>query len=256
MDVLTPLIKVENVGKQFGGLKVLNSISFEVKKGERIGIIGPNGAGKTTLFNMIAGDLEPSHGEIYYKGQLITNLPNFKRVRCGIVRTFQKNNLLTNLTVLDNLLLVLQQKMNVEKIWFKSRISKKFLQVYEKADELLNTWGLFDRKDEAVKNLSYGEQRQLEIILGIAREPEVLLLDEPTAGMSNAETKYILRLLNELSKELTILIIEHDMDVIFGLADKIIVLYNGEVLMEGDRETVLRDDRVREIYLGEEVLHA
>jgi len=154
MDVLKPLIKVENVGKQFGGLKVLNSISFEVKKGERIGIIGPNGAGKTTLFNMIAGDLEPSHGEIYYKGQLITNLPNFKRVRCGIVRTFQKNNLLTNLTVLDNLLLVLQQKMNVEKIWFKSRISKKFLQVYEKADELLNTWGLFDRKDEAVKNLS------------------------------------------------------------------------------------------------------
>lgn len=250
------VLKVENIGKQFGGLKVLNSISFEVQKGERIGIIGPNGAGKTTLFNMIAGDLEPSHGEIFYNGNSITNLPNFRRVQKGIVRTFQKNNLLTNLTVLENLLLVLQQKMNVEKIWFKSRLTKSFNPLYEKADYLLSTWRLFDRKDSVVKNLSYGEQRQLEIILGIATEPEVLLLDEPTAGMSNAETKYILNLLNQLSKELTILIIEHDMEVIFGLADKIIVLYNGEVLMEGDRETVMSDPRVREIYLGEEAAHA
>ncbi|WP_017753420.1 ABC transporter ATP-binding protein [Calidifontibacillus oryziterrae] len=250
------LLTVDNIGKQFGGLKVLNSINFEVAKGERIGIIGPNGAGKTTLFNIIAGDLEPTHGEIFYKGLRITKVPNYKRVRQGIVRTFQKNNLLTELTVLDNLLLVLQRKMKLEKIWFQDRLARKFSPLYEKADTLLEKWGLSDRKDSFVRNLSYGEQRQVEIVLGIATEPDVLLLDEPTAGMSNAETKYILNLLNSLSRELTILIIEHDMDVIFGLADKIIVLYNGEVLMEGDRETVLSDERVREIYLGEEAANA
>lgn len=250
------VIKVETIGKQFGGLKVLNSVSFEVKKGERIGIIGPNGAGKTTLFNMIAGDLEPTNGEIFFKGKRITNIPNFIRVREGLVRTFQKNNLLKNLTVLDNLLLVLQHKMKIEKVWYKSRLSKSYSPLYEQADDLLRKWGLYDRKKTIVKNLSYGEQRQLEIILGIATEPEVLLLDEPTAGMSNAETMYILDLLNELSKELTILIIEHDMEVVFGLADKIVVLFNGEVLMEGDRETVMADPRVREIYLGEEAAHA
>lgn len=249
-DIVT--LKVENIGKQFGGLKVLKSISFDVNKGERIGIIGPNGAGKTTLFNMIAGDLEPSHGQIYYKSNPITYIPNFKRVDLGIVRTFQKNNLLTNLSVLDNLLLVLQRKVDVDHVWFRPRVLKHFSALFKKAEELLKKWGLYNQKETIVKNLSYGEQRQLEIILGIATEPDVLLLDEPTAGMSNVETKYILNLLNELSKELTILIIEHDMDVIFNVADRIVVLYNGEVLMEGDRETVMADSRVREIYLGEE----
>jgi branched-chain amino acid transport system ATP-binding protein len=245
-------LHVKGLGKKFGGLEILKDISFNVAKGERRAIIGPNGAGKTTLFNMIAGELEPSKGEIYYFDEDITSIPNYKRVRKGMVRTFQKNNLLNELSVLDNLLLVLQKKVGIEKVWYKPRTVKEFPKVYEKADELLETWGLAERRHTVIKHLSYGEQRQVEILLGIATEPNILLLDEPTAGMSNAETQHILSLLKQMPKSLTIMIIEHDMDVVFGLADKVTVLHNGGILAEGEPHVIQKDPRVYEVYLGKE----
>ncbi|OLN22120.1 ABC transporter ATP-binding protein [Domibacillus antri] len=247
-----PILQVDGVAKSFGGLNILKNLTFDVRKGERIGIIGPNGAGKTTFYNLLAGDLDPSKGTIHYCGKNITSMPNYKRARTGIVRTFQKNNLLTELTVLENLLLVLQRKEGMGHIWFKRRHRKKYPSLFQKADELLHTWGLEQQTNKVVKSLSYGEQRQIEILLGIATEPNVLLLDEPTAGMSQAETDYIVDLLRKLPKSLTLMIIEHDLDVVFGLADRMIVLYNGEILVEGDPHLVRNDKRVNDIYIGQE----
>jgi branched-chain amino acid transport system ATP-binding protein len=246
------MLNVKGLAKRFGGLEILKDVTFSVKKGERRAFIGPNGAGKSTLFNMIAGDLEVSGGNVYYEGKDITSFPNYRRVNNGIVRTFQKNNLLNELTVIQNLLLVLQKKAKIENTWFKSLNRKNFPNVFDRAEDLLITWGLSERKDTLVKNLSYGEQRQVEIILGIATEPKILLLDEPTAGMSNKETQRILELLQGLPKDLTLLIIEHDMDVVFGLADQVTVLHNGGVFVEGEPEKIQSDPRVYEIYFGKE----
>lgn len=247
------ILKVSGIAKNFGGLEVLRNISFEVKKGERIGIIGPNGAGKTTFYNLLAGDMNPTKGSIYYCNEDITHVPNFKRTKRGIVRTFQKNNLLTELTVLDNLMLVLQRIEGLEKVWFKPRNKRKYPDLYEKAAQLLVTWNLDEQMNQIVKNLSYGEQRQIEILLGIATEPKILLLDEPTAGMSQAETNEIVDLLSKLPADLTLMIIEHDLDVVFGIADRMLVLYNGEVLIEGAPNEVRNNEKVNEIYIGQEV---
>ncbi|WP_018130304.1 ABC transporter ATP-binding protein [Effusibacillus pohliae] len=243
-------LRVEGLGKRFGGLEILKNLTFTVRHGERRAFIGPNGAGKTTLFNMIAGDLQPTAGDIFFFTENITRLPNYQRVRKGMVRTFQKNNLFSELSVLENLLLVLQMKTGTGRVWYRIRSRRRFPDIYDLADELLATWGLAERSHTLVKHLSYGEQRQLEILLGIATEPKILLLDEPTAGMSNQETQQILKLLQQMPRDLTLLIIEHDMDVVFGLADRVTVLYNGGILLEGDPRTIQTDPRVYEIYFG------
>lgn len=244
------ILKVEGIGKSFGGLHILKDISFEVKIGERIGIIGPNGAGKTTFFNLLTGDLSTGKGSIYYCGRDITNHPNYKRAQIGIARTFQKNNLMHEMTVLEHLVLVLQRKHGLGKVWFKPQQEKQYPHLYEEASDLLNKWGLSKQANMMVKNLSYGEQRQVEILLGIATEPKVLLLDEPTAGLSQAETDYIVGLFYKLPKDITVLIIEHDLDLVFGLADRMIVFYNGKVLIDDTPENVKTDRRVNEIYIG------
>jgi branched-chain amino acid transport system ATP-binding protein len=244
------ILTISGVGKSFGGLQILRDISLEIKTGERIGVIGPNGAGKTTFFNLLTGDLEPTKGEIFHYDNNITKLPNYKRVRNGMVRTFQKNNLLNELSVLDNLLLVLQRKEGLGRVWFKFRGTKQYPELYQKANELLETWGLAHQRDAIIKNLSYGEQRQIEILLGVATEPSILLLDEPTAGMSQSETDYIVDLLYKLPKDLTLMIIEHDLDIVFGLADRMVVLFDGGVLVEGEPEKVRKDERVNKIYIG------
>lgn len=245
-----PILEVNQINKRFGGLEILKDISFRVQPGERIGIIGPNGAGKTTFFNLLTGDLTPSQGTIIYRGKDVTKEPNYQRTRRGIVRTFQKNNLLDNLTVLDNLLLVLQRKHNLKKTWFRVRNEKNYKALYDEAEELLETWGLYSVSHKIVKNLSYGEQRQIEIMLGIATDPEILLLDEPTAGMSQTETDYIVRLLEDLPKDLTIMIVEHDLDVIFGLAERMLVLYEGYIMNDDTPEVIRQDSRVNDIYMG------
>ncbi len=244
------ILEVNHINKRFGGLEILKDISFQVQPGERIGIIGPNGAGKTTFFNLLTGDLTPSQGTITYQGKDVTDEPNYQRTRRGIVRTFQKNNLLDNLTVLDNLLLVLQRKHGLKNTWFRVRNEKNYEALYEEAEELLETWGLYPVSNKIVKNLSYGEQRQIEIMLGIATDPEILLLDEPTAGMSQTETDEIVRLLDDLPKDLTIMIVEHDLDVIFGLAERILVLHEGYIMNDDTPEAIRHDARVNDIYMG------
>ncbi len=246
------ILEVDAINKSFGGLEILKEVSFNVNQGERIGIIGPNGAGKTTFFNLLTGDLRPSMGMIYFNGSNITKEPNYKRSRRGIVRTFQKNNLLDELSILDNLLLVLQRKHGLKHTWFRIRKEKYYKALYEEAEELLETWGLYVQRHVKVKNLSYGEQRQIEIMLGIATDPSILLLDEPTAGMSQSETDYIVQLLAELPKELTVMIIEHDLEVIFGLAERMIVLHDGHVLIDDTPEVVRANQQVNEIYIGSE----
>ncbi|MFD1360813.1 ABC transporter ATP-binding protein [Lentibacillus salinarum] len=247
------ILSINHIGKSFGGLHILENVNLNVNKGEQIGIIGPNGAGKTTFFNLLTGDLKPSHGGISYHGKDITNAPNYIRARDGIVRTFQKNNLLNELTVLDNLLLVLQRKHGIGKTWHKFRGEKQYPNLYKEATHFLDKWRLSSQKNIIVKSLSYGEQRQIEILLGVATEPEILLLDEPTAGMSQTETDYIVDLLAKLPKELTLMIVEHDLDVVFGLSDRIIVLHDGEILVEGEPDVIKNDKRVNEIYIGSEV---
>ncbi len=249
----TKVLHIENLSKSFGGLHILEGLSLSVSPGERRAIIGPNGAGKTTLFNVITGDLPATKGSISLFGQEVVHLPNHQRARRGMARSYQKNNLFMNLSVLDNLILVLQRKHNHAWNWFSTRSSKAFPHLYEEAGSFLATWNLADKSHVHVSELSYGEQREIEILLGVAAGPKLILLDEPTAGMSVAETQNMLKLLETIPADMTMLIIEHDMELVFGLADRITVLYYGKVLAEGTPEEIRADARVREVYLGSEV---
>ncbi len=243
-------LQVEHVGKNFGGLQVLQDVTLRIAAGERRAIIGPNGAGKTTLFNLITGELPVSRGQILMFGDDVTRLPVHRRARQGMARTFQRNNLFLNLPVLDNLTIALQRTQGVQRSWFRPRTPAAFPELYREAHALLEMWHLEERTHVPVRELSYGEQREIEIVLGLAAGPRVLLLDEPTAGVSAAETEEILRLLRRIPPETTLLIIEHDMELVFGLADRISVLYSGRVLAEGTPEQIRADAGVREAYLG------
>jgi len=227
------VLEVQNISKNFGGIRVLQSVSFSVEAGERRAIIGSNGAGKTTLFNIISGTKKPSFGKILYFGQNVTGLSAFRRSRLGIGRTFQINNLFFNLSLKSNISLALQ-------------VTKSSLDI----EGFLERWGFSEKADVKVGALSYGDQRQVEVLLALAQSPKLILLDEPTAGMSPVETKIITEMIAGLPKDISILIIEHDMEVVFSLADRITVLHLGQILCEGNKEKVKADPRVREIYLG------
>ena len=251
------ILSLNGLAKHFGGLKVIEDISLDVAVGEKIGLIGPNGAGKTTLFNMIAGDLEPSGGSISYFGEKINRMPNYKRTQSGIVRTFQKNNLMLGLTVKENLLLVLQRMRNEHIQWWKRVNKKNYSALFDTTEDILTRWGLLEYSDRKVSDLSYGVQRQIEIILAIAGEPKLLLLDEPTAGMSQLETDQIIGLINKLSADVSIIMIEHDIDVLFGNMDRVIVLHTGKLICDGPPEEVRNNPDVKEIYMGkEDLVHA
>lgn len=251
------ILSLNGIAKQFGGLKVIEDITLDIVVGEKVGLIGPNGAGKTTLFNMIAGDLEPSGGTISYFGENINKIPNFKRTQSGIVRTFQKNNLMTGLTVKENLILVLQRMRKEHRQWWKRANKKNYSGLFETADQFLAEWGLSEHSSSLVKDLSYGVQRQIEIILAVAGEPKLLLLDEPTAGMSQLETDQIIGLINKLPKDVSIIMIEHDIDVLFGNMDRVVVLHTGKLICDGKPEDVRNDPEVKEIYMGKEgMVHA
>jgi branched-chain amino acid transport system ATP-binding protein len=253
----TTILSLNGIAKQFGGLKVIEDITLDIAVGEKVGLIGPNGAGKTTLFNMIAGDLEPSGGTISYFGEHINKIPNFKRTQAGIVRTFQKNNLMTGLTVKENLILVLQRMRKEHRQWWKQVNKKNYSDLFETADQFLADWGLSEHSSSLVKDLSYGVQRQIEIILAVAGEPKLLLLDEPTAGMSQLETDQIIGLINKLPEDVSIIMIEHDIDVLFGNMDRVVVLHTGRLICDGRPEDVRSDPEVKEIYMGKEgMIHA
>lgn len=241
-----PILNVDHLAKNFGALAAVNRVSFSVEPGERRAIIGPNGAGKTTLFNLISGELEPSSGHAQFRGHEITKLPPNARAQLGMARTFQRNNLFLGLSVWENVRLAGHPLKSVAPRAFGGTelANSKIIR------ENLERVGLIERRDTLARNLSYGEQRQLELAIALATQPKILLLDEPAAGMSPAETNRLLELLREMPRTITLLIIEHDMDVVFGLAERVTVLHYGQVIADGTAETVRVDPRVLEVYLG------
>ncbi|HYZ41786.1 MAG TPA: ABC transporter ATP-binding protein [Stellaceae bacterium] len=243
-----PALRLEGLGKRFGGLQALRGIDLQLQPGERRAIIGPNGAGKTTLFNVITGLLPASTGRVLLFGHDVTRWPSQRRTALGMARTFQITSLFPKLTVLDNVLLAVTGLRPLKFVGW--RFLSSYREVYDKAHALLGDAGFLDRKEVEVRHLSHGEQRQLEIVLGLASDPKILLLDEPAAGLSSGESRAMARFLGTLDPKLTILLIEHDMDVVFDVTDRVTVLHFGEVLETGAAEDIRRSDRVREIYLG------
>jgi branched-chain amino acid transport system ATP-binding protein len=241
-------LAIEAVSKNFGGVRALSDISFTVAPHQRRLIIGPNGAGKTTLFNMIAGAFPISSGTITLFGQDITHLPAYERARMGLARTFQITNLFPRLTVKENILLALQAS---DRCAFSLRQRMRANRhLFDAATALLEHWQLTAIADQPARQISYGEKRQIDLMLAMAARPKVLLLDEPTAGLSGPEVVRVVGMIRSLPREMTILMIEHDMDVAFDLADRIAVLHQGRLIAEGDVETIRSDPQVTEIYLG------
>ena len=241
---------IEDVSKSFGGVRALSNVSFTVEPRQRRLLIGPNGAGKTTLFNMVAGTFPVSSGRITLFGRDITALPAYERARAGLARTFQITNLFPRLTVLDNILLALQAADR--SAFSMSQSMRSRTDLLDRAQELLAQWDLSAIAQQPTTAISYGEKRQVDLILAMAVEPKILLLDEPTAGLSALEVIRVVGMIRSLPRDMTILMIEHDMDVAFELADRIAVLHQGQLIAEGDAETVRKDPQVSEIYLGAE----
>ena len=239
---------MERLTHDFGGLRALDGVTLTVGVGERRVILGPNGAGKTTLFNLITGLLSPVGGTISLFGRDVTALSPYRRARLGLGRTFQITTLFPRLSVLESVLLAVQGADGARFSLVRSRRADRHLT--ERAESLLVEWGLADRRDVLTRELSYGEQRQVELLLALAGQPRALLLDEPTAGLSAAETAAVVAMIERFPRDVTVLLIEHDMDVALTLAEQITVLHYGRVLAEGTRDAIRADARVAEIYLG------
>lgn len=243
-------LRVEDLSKEFGGLVAVHRISLKINEGEHIAIIGPNGAGKSTLFNLLGGQLKPTSGRVFFEGQDITWMSPYHRAHMGIARTFQILNLLKELTVIENVLLALQ---GTRRSRFQLILPmRKYGQLLSRAETLLSSMDLWDRKDDIVHTLSYGEQRKLEILLSLAAKPKLLLLDEPSSGLTTAESSEITEAINHLESGITVIFVAHDMDLVFGVAQRIIVLHYGEIIVEGRPDEIQNDPKVREIYMGPE----
>jgi branched-chain amino acid transport system ATP-binding protein len=243
-----PVLELRALSKSFGGLRAVRGVTLKIMPGDRKAIIGPNGAGKTTLFNLITGIFPATSGQVMLFGQDVTKWPSHRRTALGMARTFQITSLFPKLTVLDNVLLAIQGLRRSKFVMW--RFLSSYRDFYDRAYGLLERARFLDRKDTEVRYLSHGEQRQLEIILGLASDPKILLLDEPAAGLSSGESSEMIRFLAQLDRSLAILLIEHDMDVVFDVAEHISVLHFGEVLEAGAREQIRRSEKVQQIYLG------
>jgi len=241
-------LELHSLSKNFGGLRATSNVSLEIEEGERRVIIGPNGAGKTTLFNLISGFLFPSSGSIRLFGHDVTRLRPHQRAALGLSRTFQVTNLFRNLTLLDNVLLGVQAIKQCRFCFFR-RI-EAFRELRSEVEEILEEWKLWDHRDTPLKNLSYGEQRQIEVVIALATKPRLLLLDEPTAGLSPAERVQVTSIIRSLPAGITTIMIEHDMDVAFAVAERISVLHFGSILEEGTVDQIKGNPKVAEVYLG------
>lgn len=245
------LLRVENLNKAFGGLQATRNVSLTVAEGELSSIIGPNGAGKSTLFNQITGQLRPDSGKVFFNGQDITALPAHTIVRLGIGRSFQRSNIFTSLTAFENVqTAVFNYKRHGGNLW---RWTGLYKESNERAGFILQSLGLYEKRDRFGKQLSLGDQKRLEIALALALEPKLLLLDEPTAGMSPEETLSTIKLIERLVREfkLSLLFTEHDMGVVFGISEVIRVLHHGEIIAQGTPRQISEDAEVQRIYLGE-----
>ena len=246
---MAPVLQTIDLQKRFGGIVATNDVSLSIEKGARHALIGPNGAGKTTVINLLTGVLRPTAGRILLEGRDITDLEAYKRVQLGIARTFQINQLFPDLTPLETIGLAVSERLGMGGQWWRLVGSKS--DVLAQAVEVLDRFRLADVMHERTATLPYGKQRLVEIALAIACRPHVLLLDEPAAGVPEAERHDILAAVAALPKDVTVLLIEHDMDLVFSFADRISVLVNGELFVEGAPEDVARDPRVKAVYLGE-----
>jgi branched-chain amino acid transport system ATP-binding protein len=249
-ETLMPVVlETRGLDKHFGGIVAANQVSLQIQKGARHALIGPNGAGKTTVVNLLTGVLKPTAGQILLDGRDITRLQPHERVRLGIARTFQINQLFGDLTPIETLGLAISERLGLGSDWWRIVGSKSA--VTEEIIALIERFRLGDVMSTRTAILPYGKQRLLEIALAIACKPRVLLLDEPAAGVPEDERHEILATVAALPKDVTVLLIEHDMDIIFSFADRISVLVNGSLFVEGEPDAVARDPRVKAVYLGE-----
>ncbi len=246
---MTTLLEIEGLWKDFDGFIATRDVTFDLQEGERHAIIGPNGAGKTTFFNLITGHMRPTKGQVRFRGKDITGVAPHKVVKLGLARSFQRINIFPRMTVFENVQVALMSRDGHSTRMFKLCFDLNVEETYQ----LLETVGLRKEATETAGELAYGKQKQLELAIALAENPDVLLLDEPTAGMSPSETDEAIRLIDRITKErgLTLLFTEHDMGVVFGISDRISVLHHGEIIACGLPDEVRNDPEVRRIYLGE-----
>jgi len=248
-----PIIEVKNVTVKYGGFTALSNISAVIPEGELTSIIGPNGAGKSTFFNVICGAVKPTSGEVFAVGQNVTHLPQNHFARIGIAKSFQITSVFPQLTVIDNIRVALQALSNRFDLWTRRDAMRSQI---EQAAALLEQVGLADKRLRLAGTLAHGEQRSLEVAMALAASPRVLLLDEPTAGMSPEETRAMMDLVVSLAKGRTIVLVEHKMKLVMGISSRIIVLHHGEILADGSPEVIRASDEVRRVYLGKEAAAA
>ena len=241
-----PILRTEGLTMRFGGLTAVNKVSIAIPRGEIRAIIGPNGAGKSTFFNCLTGVLQPTSGRIFLNGEDVAGLPPNKVSHKGLARSYQITNILPGASVLENVRIAAQSRRHA---WNMVRNRFSFPDVMDRARAVLDSVGLREQEDELAANLSHGAQRNLEIGIALATEPQLLCLDEPTAGMSASETRTTVELVRRIAKDLTVVIVEHDMEVVMGLAKTITVLHYGEVLAEGTPAQIQANPRVQEVYL-------
>ncbi len=246
----TPALAVDGLTRHFGSLRAVQQVSFEVRAGSRHAVIGPNGAGKSTLFALIAGALPVTAGRVVLHGAEVTSLPEHTRAHRGLVRTFQHSSLFLSATARENVLLAVHRRHGVQGRPWRAVSRRRAL--LEEADEVLGQLRLLDRAGATAGALSHGERRQLEVAVALATSPSVLLLDEPAAGMSPADTQAFQEVIQGLPADITVLLVEHDLDLVFGVADQVTVLHLGEHLLTGQPEQVRASDEVQQAYLGAE----
>jgi branched-chain amino acid transport system ATP-binding protein len=242
------ILRTQGLRKSFGGFVALSGISAEFRRGAITSIIGPNGAGKSTYFNLLSGSLKPSGGRIEFEGRDVTGVAQHKFAHMGIAKSFQITNVFPLLSARENIRVALQAFVSRYDVW---RSRAKLPGLVEKADELLALVGLLGHRNRAVKELAHGEQRALEIGMALAAHPRLLLLDEPTAGMSPEETRVMMDLIVGLAKERTIILVEHKMKLVMGISDRVLVLHHGELLAQGTPVEVRQNDQVKRVYLGQ-----
>ncbi len=242
-----PLLRTENLSRSFGSLMAASRVNFSIEPGEFRSIIGPNGAGKTTFFRLISGEMAPSEGRIWFKGRDITGLPWHRVSRLGIVKSCQITSIFPHLTVGENVRVAAQAARSAFNFWARARDLRD---VAAQTERTLRAVGLFDRRGRLASHLSHGEKRHLEIGIALATEPELLLLDEPTAGMSPEETDETMRLIAEVAQGRTVIVVEHNMKLVMKISHRITVFHQGEILAEGSPAEIRSSDRVQQVYLG------